>query len=520
MAKHLTKEGLGNILNTVVGMKPKTLPANLEKNDIVLHQNKLYKYKGEPKQVSIVSESEFKKAGLRFMGEDYKVVLLNDILELYKWMYQNGLNGHKLGSDWGERPKFYYVVTEGFERVGYSMWKKNYKNHSGGGYFAFIRDRFGINYLSECFEFPIYLTEDLFINSIEDEKKFKFSLSNLNDDINLDFVLKHNKFKFPKFKKFLEEKKLLLEHSNSYSELNEYLKSNPMKFTFYKIVEAPLETYETLNIIFERNKRKYSIKSKDLKEEYNFGVYGNIPFTADDFEDVIDKTEDVIRIFDTKVWDSDNQGYDYSRYWKIPDFLPTPVYEYSFGKEYREKYNLKYPTKTRFFLPYFIDAATNDTAKELNEKHNKYGVFVQGKEDGEYTLSFKVCMSTRDQHEEYTNATDGWGDQYAFSPTRNQVRQESLTYVMWKKNDLISFELNWKVENGTAKDWKLKLLDENKRNTQGLDNFMKWIQVETSENYLFLQLFYAVYSYDDSGSWNEWQFAHILPPFNLEFKGE
>lgn len=56
MAKYLTKEGLGNILNTVIGMKPKTLPARLEKNDIVLYQNRLYKYKGEPKQVSIVSE--------------------------------------------------------------------------------------------------------------------------------------------------------------------------------------------------------------------------------------------------------------------------------------------------------------------------------------------------------------------------------------------------------------------------------------------------------------------------------
>ena len=513
MAKYLTKEGLGNILNTVVGMKPKTLPARLEKNDIVIHQNRLYKYKGDPKQVSLVSESEFKKAGLRFMGEDYKVVLLNDILELYKWMYQSGLNGHKLGDDWGERPDFYYVRSKNtgespLYRTYYMTTLRESKLKDN-----FIFNYYKLNKFSDIFNFPIKLTlyesrgEDIILNSIEEEEKVMNNKNNRYKTFSIHQLFRDNTINDNgKFGSKLKEEYLkIYENFNEFEKFQKVLKENENKMTFFPVEKIRPSTYEIPMISLKFvNKNGFKIKTED--DRFVFGVYqkymkvSNKIKTWENFKNGLFTTER--EDFNT----SEDHGSDYQTMLIAKDILP------------------KWYERERFFLPYFMDIIANDsannTAKELNEEHNKYGVFIQGKEDGEYTLSFKVCMSTRDQHEEYTNGTEGWGDQYAFSPTRNTVRQENLTYVMWKKNDLISFELNWKVENGTAKDWKLKLLDENKRNTQGLDNFMKWIQVETSENYLFLQLFYAVYSCDDSGSWNEWQFAHILPPFNLEFKGE
>ena len=506
MAKYLTKEGLGNILNTVVGMKPKTLPARLEKNDIVLYQNRLYKYKGEPKQVSIVSESEFKKAGLRFMGEDYKVVLLNDILELYKWMYQSGLNGHKLENDWGERPDFYYVTSGNeYETPYFSIY---YRQILYGGVDDFFRF-FEVNKFSDVFNFPIKLTfiysseKIIILNSIEEEEKLINYKYNGFENLSIGSLFRDNTINEngKVGSKIKEEYLKIYENFNEFEKLQKVLKENENKTTFFPVKKIRPSTYEIPMISLKFvNKNGFKIKTED--DRFVFGVYQKYIKVSNKIETWENFKNGLFTIKREDFNTSEGHGPDYRTILTVKDILPR-----------------RYVSK-RFFLPHFIDASTNDTAKELNEEHNKYGVFIQGKEDGEYRLSFKVCMSTRDQHEEFTNGTEGWGDQYAFSPTRNQVRQENLTYVMWQKNYLISFELNWKVENGTAKDWKLKLLDENKRNTQGLDNFMKWIQVETSENYLFLQLFYAVYSYDDSGSWNEWQFAHILPPFNLEFKGE
>ena len=490
MAKDLTKEGLGNILNTVVGMKPKTLPANLEKNDIVLYRNKLYKYKGEPKQVSIVSESEFKKAGLRFMGGDYKVSLLNDILELYKWMYQSGLNGHKLGSDWGERPKV-RMLNYYFDYTKDERYVRN-SNQILGVFKRF----FNINKFSDMFEFPI---------KIIDEKKKEVILKNSAEEdnfinnLNIDGLFSIKKIFNSNVLKKEKEYNLLKSNIDNFEKFQNLLNSNQIHILNVRDVEV--KSYETFWYYFTKL-NDFSFKNMIVNDEYSFSIYQkDIPKRIYNLK-LKPLSEFLVKV-DLGRDSNDNERLEVTK-WSILEDNGWRMEGFSF----------------RFFLPYFIDAVTNNTAKEMNEKYNKYGVFFQGKEDGEYTLSFKVCMSTRDQHEEEVSGAGNWGDMYAFSPTRNKVRQEDETWVVWKKNDLISFELNWKVENGAAKDWRLKLLDENKRNTQGLDNFMKWIQVETFENYLFLQLFYAVYSLDDAGGWNEWQFAHILPPFNLEFKGE
>ncbi|CAM3413433.1 hypothetical protein [Pseudostreptobacillus hongkongensis] len=505
MAKYLTKEGLGNILNTVIGMKPKTLPARLEKNDIVLYQNRLYKYKGEPKQVNIVSESEFKKAGLRFMGEDYKVVLLNDILELYKWMYQSGLNGHKLENDWGERPNSYYITGNNKD----TMWDGSksvpvfdYIPDEHNLYFYRFKKMFNVTKFSDIFKFPIqiYGYKSMFLNNELEENE---AIKNETSVHFYDNAFKKNKVNFEKpFFKGIEK-----EYKELYSKKGDrdFLKSeNNDKYKYFKINSILPPSYEAYQYEFLKIDESKYIKIKEEAEYYNFGVYQWVKYLKYKLPSWEEIKNDVLETRSISYSDG-TDNYGNTRYINRFGLTVHPITK---------------PETFRFFLPYFIDAATNNTAKELNEKYNKYGVFVQGKEDGKYTLSFKVCMSTRDQHEEDVAGARNWGDMYAFSPTRNKVRQENETWVVWKKNDLISFELNWKVENGTAKDWKLKLLDENKRNTQGLDNFMKWIQVETFENYLFLQLFYGVYSVDDAGSWNEWQFAHILPPFNLEFKGE
>ena len=188
MAKHLTKEGLGNILNTIVGMKPKSLPARLEKNDIVLHQNRLYKYKGEPKEVRIVNETDFKKAGLRFMGEDYKVTLLNDIMELYKWMYQTGLNGHKLDSDWGERPNSYYITGNNKHLLrnksdtgNYPVFK--YVDDKNSLSFTEFKELFNVTKISDIFKFPIKISRGLktLNNELEENEAIKKGYSFFDD---------------------------------------------------------------------------------------------------------------------------------------------------------------------------------------------------------------------------------------------------------------------------------------------------------------------------------------------------
>ena len=493
MSKYLTKEGLGNILNTIVGMKPKNLPARLEKNDIVLHQNRLYKYKGEPKEVRIVNETDFKKVGLRFMGEDYKVTLLNDILELYKWMYQNGLNGHKLENDWGERGKTYIITGKGWDEWGLHIGVTTIEQ------LANKLSVFGANKVSDIFEFPLkhtYVMEFNIKNEQEEEKnkkqKLYFKEFFSSNTIKNSFINRVNL-----------ERNSLREHSRTYRELKEYFLNN--NYNFYTWKNQSLYTYEVAKAVLEKV-GNFGTYYKEDNENYCFGVYQKNTFETLEIEN----SNSLFMINSISRNEDSNGNRDY-----YIDCHINPLF-----KNNRNRNEIKNYETFRFFLPYFMDVGTNNPEKEMNEKHNKYGVFFQGKEDGEYTLSFKVCMSTRDQHEEDVSGARNWGDMYAFSPTRNKVRQEDETWVVWKKNDLISFELNWKVENGAAKDWKLKLLDENKRNTQGLDNFMKWIQIETFENYLFLQLFYAVYSLDDAGGWNEWQFAHILPPFNLEFKGE
>lgn len=507
MDKYIKDRDLKKALEVIVGMKPKILPAILEKNDIVLYNNNLYKYNGESKEVLIVNETEFKKTGIRFKEGNYKLTLLNDIVELYKWMYQNGLNGHKLIADWGDRPKDLGVVGKHDERV----WFLSYINSNSstqleeyvidfgveGIYWDnrnTLFEKLNITKLSDMFTFPIKLGYSFILKNENDE-----NINHKNKKINYWSLFNENKIKpdAPIYRQLEVEFMDIIEHSSNYDDFSKYL--NNKTYKFFNVTNARTESY---NVLISRFKELENHHIKEIlnRSEFSFGVYGKFRKTSYNVLDFNEYKKTKFKFGRTKV---SSESSDYRYYLKTND--PINYSENFFRTE-------------RFFLPEFIDAYSNDTARQMSVEKNNYGVYIQGKEDGKYELSFKVCLSDRNQHEE----VPVYGDMYAYLPDgfRNTVRQANYTYVQWKRKDLINFKLTWKVENGKAKEWELVLLDEEKRNRQGLDNFIRWIQVETFKDYLFLKLFYAVWSVDDAGGWNEWQFAHIIPPFSLEYKGE
>lgn len=135
MAKIVHKEEMASILKTIIGASPKVLPTTLNKGDVVRYNNYLYQYIGEnEKTVNLLEENSFKKMGLRYRKSEYKIRLINDMEELYRLMYEKGLNGDKQKGNWNNDNACRYYLeilestkfkTENFESFANIMPSKN-----------------------------------------------------------------------------------------------------------------------------------------------------------------------------------------------------------------------------------------------------------------------------------------------------------------------------------------------------------------------------------------------------------
>ncbi|QXW65671.1 hypothetical protein KX935_07925 [Streptobacillus moniliformis] len=98
------------------------------------------------------------------------------------------------------------------------------------------------------------------------------------------------------------------------------------------------------------------------------------------------------------------------------------------------------------------------------------------------------------------------------------VRTSNCSYCTWQDKK-VDITFSFKLENGEIKEQKL-IFTEKTNDTEKFEKEFMETGITFEDGVLYLKVFYAIWSLDDAGEWNEWQFAHIIPPFELEFKGE
>ncbi|WP_156299021.1 hypothetical protein [Streptobacillus canis] len=471
----LYKEELQPTLNTIIGVTPKTLPAVLNKGDIVKYGNYLYKYKGvNGVRKELVDESNFKKVGLRYRENGYKVDIVDSMENLYKWMFFEGLNGDRQKSKWTLRKqelrKQYNLKTIVFfnEEVDVSyIWS------------TFERVAIKNNYDPKFFfKFPIKDYYDKTYNSYEEIKKsnpyFSRKIS-YGNNLNYTYLKKQD---------ILNERKIIYTNFEKFLENN-----NPV----HKYTSQELKTYLCFGGFLKKIKQ-YGLKDF-YRNEFEFGVFQN-------FFEYTEKLEEKENIFNFHIYDIQHEN-SYATYGFNFSYSPTQI------------------TTNRFWLPYFNDMEGSDysgkSARTLNHEFNKYGIYFKLEEDGNYVYRFKSVFTDRNQHEEW--GTKGpWGARYAYYLSATDVRGDGDTYCRWQPKE-IDTELNFTIENGNIINVSLNFSEETRDTNRFKDEFMN--TGYTFENgYLYIKVFYAIWSYDDAGDWNECQFAHIIPPFSLEFKGD
>lgn len=172
------------------------------------------------------------------------------------------------------------------------------------------------------------------------------------------------------------------------------------------------------------------------------------------------------------------------------------------------KINSLINSKTRFWLPYMRDIDQYDyssnSARKMNESEdNNYGVGLIAKQDGYYRLNFKFIKTNKQQHDE-----NYWNDRYAYIPGNRKITGTGYSYCEWQESTKYDGYIKFKCENGQISDVEFNCGDSR------INEFFRYSKVD---NHIFIQVFYAIWSYDDSGGWNEWQFAHLIAPFKLYY---
>lgn len=484
-------------LKSLIGSeKIKSISENLEKGDVILYNEQLYKCRKSGKY-SIPDKENFKKVGLRFLRNEYNKKVQDSMEELYKRMYEQFEIGDKQKNEWEHNAKLneYNVFTS--KNVNSVVLFYNTGNAVGlKSFFIKLKNWAKTSNIEDIIEFPIELGDDVITS--ENYENYYGNTYYLND-------LAEIKLKKEVFNKAIKDE---------YEQIQEYIKnpkSEELSLNFFRSERNRINSHDVNYTLGKFENDKFYLTLKE--DEFEYGIYT----VATPSKLYIDYDEiDVSLKYDSWIT---HEHTEEDGHYTVDHF--RLILEFS---ELKMEENKEIDCYIKsFWIPYFNDMIANDktgqSARKLNEGFNKYGIFFKlpDYEDGVFEVKFKLIFTDKNQHEEWGTCGPN-GTRYAFHLNEKNVRTSNCSYCTWQDKK-VDITFSFKLENGEIKEQKL-IFTEKTNDTEKFEKEFMETGITFEDGVLYLKVFYAIWSLDDAGEWNEWQFAHIIPPFELEFKGE
>lgn len=518
----VTKESIANIIKSITGSKViYGLPKYLNKGDVVLYNNSLYECKNQG-QYNIISSQNFKELGLRFRNQEWKSTIYSSMMDVYKDMYDNGLNGDRLGGSWAEDNSTARQIRMYTTKVVYDF-PLNSKNERAD--------------LIKYFE-------------IKDPRTF--FVDNNSNDILIDYTFLGSSNIIDCFKQStLNYDKNGVRILEDCFEVSVRKIRNNRESDKYK---AHIQKFKSVD-----NFHYYVLKKKE--GQYNFGVY---QLYAKNYSRTINELLDYATI----------DIVDYPPYGNTAYITPKEPSKFILDNGFPETYSpiITPPYEEQFFwLPYFEnekDSSRKGTVQKVkdinNPIQNQYGYYLELLEDGLYELYFNVIFSSC----ELLNTNNVYGQKYIYVPDYKQV-QDKMGALYWLTGKEVPYKVRIKVEGnkiqsvvikeplqpdteGTINWTPSKYIENPDLSTKGLEGYYhaSWYYEDADgtggnqsgnfkgstpikeflkfftenlikkENKLFIKCWYAVF-----GGYEYWgrisaTIAHIIPPFNLKYLGD
>lgn len=386
------------------------------------------------------------------------------MIDVYQYLYEQGLNGDNIGGNWVQpnpnlRKKEIYWGKDGFPSV-------------------YLRSR------------------NNSLDSIKSILKETFKCS--DGEANVINESNYRLRNFPTIKSKTLNELVMTEYKDMIDRFNRGETKFP-KYTYFRyanISSSNLYSYEARVDLFDF---RHNVLCYQIKEDvFSYGIYGQMDHR---------NGKNPIRKEEINVI-------------KLPDEDYNENGELTVDMREERKFTTG---NTRFWLPYFDDIIGYDTngrsARRLNTNYNHYGIYFDLFEEGTYEFKFNLYITNKNQHEE--SGTKGpWGARYAFYPTNDNVRGDGDSYCNFNKNRAIPCSIRFRFENGSFTNIEVITEDKSDEVNRFVDEVINGRGFQAIGNSIYIKIFYAIWSYDDAGDWNEWQFAHATAPYVFEYKGE
>ncbi|WP_064591631.1 hypothetical protein [Streptobacillus moniliformis] len=488
-------------IKSIIGTENiKSINDNLSKGDIIIYNEQLYKCKNGGKY-TLPDEQNFRKVGLRFLSNEYKEKAEDSIDGLYKKIYEQFQIGDKQKIEWTNNNKlneYYFFTPKDITEI--ELYNSTNSSISLETFIDILKKYSKVDDIEYMLEFPLILDDNIITK--ENYEEYKFNTFYIEDLVKIKL-----------------KKEVFNEAINSeFRKIQEYIK-NPKSeidvssFIYFTYEKKQVHKYYANYVfgIFE-NDKNFCLKLNE-NDDFTYGLYkNNEPLNFDfNFDNI-----DVALEYDT-----------YSTYERTGENDYEEINHYKLSLSFSE--NKIKPNKEIYFfvkdfwLPFYNDMLANDnsgkSARKLNADFNKYGIYFKLNKDDEgiYEFKFKIVFTDKNQHEEYGSCGQ-WGKRYAYYLNEKNVRTSNCSYCTWQDKK-VDITFSFKLENGEIKEQKL-IFTEKTNDTEKFEKEFMETGITFEDGVLYLKVFYAIWSLDDAGEWNEWQFAHIIPPFELEFKGE
>lgn len=123
----INKDNMKRVLNTIVGTESyKKFPNSFKKGEVGVYnkdgQVYLYLCTKDRNNVSLPNKDNFKPLNLRDHNSFLEETVVPNMLDIYKWMYEIGLNGWNIDNRWGVQNNRHYkrmTLNEPLERSVY-----------------------------------------------------------------------------------------------------------------------------------------------------------------------------------------------------------------------------------------------------------------------------------------------------------------------------------------------------------------------------------------------------------------
>ncbi len=498
--KLISSTDMSKSLKALIGSdKVKSINDNLFKGDIILYNEQLYKCKNSG-QYTLPDKENFKKVGLRFLNEEYNEKVENDIEELYKKMYSDFEVGDKQKIEWSTNNRLNeYYFFKPKDITNFVILDSTNNRMSLFALINYLKKYSKLENIEDMIELPLNLEEYTITKQNYEEYKF--------NSFDIEYLSKI------KLKKEVFNKAILSEYETIQKYIKKPISEVSESFIYFTHEKKQVHNYY-INKSFGNfeNDKNFCLKLNE-NDDFAYGIYKeNTPLDFGfNFDDV-----DVTLEYNTYSTYEEKRENDYEE-----------INHYKLSLSFSEN-KMKANEEMNFFvkdvwLPFFNDMLANDnngkSARTLNANFNKYGIYfkLNKDNDGIYEFKFKTVFTDKNQHEEYGSCGQ-WGKRYAYYLNEKNVRTANCSYCTWQEQEIDTI-FSFKLENGQIREQKL-IFNEKTNNTEKFEQEFLNTGVTFENNLLCLKVFYAIWSVDDAGEWNEWQFAHIIPPFELEFKGE